>query len=43
VGQIGEPQHEITITPEREPVPAPVVVPDSPADLPEPRREKEPV
>ena len=38
-GAIGEPVRRVVITPEREPVPAPFVVPDSPADLPAPKRE----
>jgi hypothetical protein len=41
-GPIGEPRREIVITPEREPVPERIVVPDSPADLPMPRREEVP-
>ncbi|HEX7277900.1 MAG TPA: hypothetical protein VF244_11040 [Acidimicrobiales bacterium] len=35
MGAIGEPQREVVVTPEREPVPQPVRVPDSPAGLPQ--------
>lgn len=34
-GPIGEPRREVIVTPEREPVPEPVRIPDSPADLPQ--------
>lgn len=36
MAQIGKPEKEVVVTPEREPVPTPVTVPDSPADLPSP-------
>lgn len=35
MGMIGEPEREVIVTPEREPVPEKVTVPDSPAGLPE--------
>jgi hypothetical protein len=34
-GAIGEPQREIVVTPEREPVPEKITCPDSPEGLPE--------
>ena len=37
-GAIGEPEREVISVPEREPIPEPMHVPDSPADLPEPER-----
>ena len=34
-GPIGKPEREVIVTPEREPVPERITIPDSPADLPE--------
>lgn len=42
MGEIGEPKREHVITPEREPVPERIVVPDSPEGLPMPKREDVP-
>lgn len=35
-GEIGEPRREITITPEHEPVPERIVIPDTPEGIPLP-------
>lgn len=39
-GPIGEPQRVVEVQPERDPVPERIVIPDSPASLPERTPEK---
>ena len=40
MAEIGHPKRDVTVTPEREPVPEPITVPDYP---PAPKREDVPV